>query len=93
MAHRPSPQPEITTVRPSSRTLPIWKTDGLRLLVTEHSPSTAPATPALRHAVRRTSGALVNHCGRRWWDTTSSTSYTACLSDLEEFARPECNSG
>ena len=37
-AHRPRPQPEMTTVRPSSRTLPTWKTDGLRLLVTESSP-------------------------------------------------------
>ena len=37
-AHRPSPQPEMTTVWPSSRTLPTWKTDGLRLLLTESSP-------------------------------------------------------
>ena len=37
-AHRPRPQPEMTTVWPSSRTLPIWNTDGLRLLLTEPSP-------------------------------------------------------
>src|SRR3712207_4178169 len=37
-AQRPRPQPEMTTVRPSSRTLPTWKTDGLRLLLTEPSP-------------------------------------------------------
>ena len=41
-AHRPRPQPEMTTVRPSSRTLPTWKTDGLRLLVTESSPRRVP---------------------------------------------------
>src|SRR3954470_23258220 len=37
-AHSPRPHPEMTTVRPSSRILPTWKTDGLRLLVTESSP-------------------------------------------------------
>src|SRR5688500_14932427 len=37
-AQSPRPQPEMTTVRPSSRTLPTWKTDGLRLLLTESSP-------------------------------------------------------
>src|SRR3954470_18123587 len=34
-AQRPRPHPEMTTVWPSSRTLPTWKTDGLRLLLTE----------------------------------------------------------
>src|SRR3954471_18114798 len=37
-AHSPRPQPEMTTVRPSSRTLPTWKTDGLRLLLTTGPP-------------------------------------------------------
>src|SRR5687768_6539951 len=37
-AQRPRPQPEMTTVRPSSRTLPTWKTDGLRLLLTTGPP-------------------------------------------------------
>src|SRR3954466_13066603 len=36
--HRPTPQPEMTTVRPSSRILPTWNTDGLRLRLTEPSP-------------------------------------------------------
>src|SRR3954466_15791120 len=37
-AQRPTPHPEMTTVWPSSRTLPTWKTDGFRLLLTEPSP-------------------------------------------------------
>src|SRR5215218_11389986 len=42
-AHSPRPQPEMTTVRPSSRILPTWKTDGLRLLVNGVLQSTIPS--------------------------------------------------
>src|SRR3954462_7725874 len=54
-AQSPRPQPEMTTVRPSSRTLPTWKTDGLRLLVMESSPRQF-----------RSRGAEPCACGERW---------------------------
>src|SRR3954447_1586899 len=39
----------MTTVRPSARTLPTWKTDGLRFLLTEGSPRRSPVAGPVVH--------------------------------------------
>src|SRR3954453_20805507 len=93
-AHRPRPQPEMTTVSPASRILPIWKTDGLRLVLTGRSPRRLPGgepdVPVRRDPdpARR-----CRHCGVRWWYASSSARYTAWLSTCAACDREKSSHG
>ena len=82
----PRPQPEMTTVRPSSRTLPTWKTDGLRLLLTESSPRQSRSRRGPVHVAEMRTGRDI---GRNrgllnpWSDNSFNSEGSSCV------ARPE----